>query len=97
MKKIPLFLAALAIVAIASCTNDQYAGGDDIPGNNTLGINFISGNKAMTRADITGADAATLLGNKFRVYGTSTSSANVTTPVFDIPHRLKYKYIAKVI
>ena len=83
MKKIQFFLAAFAMVAIAGCTSDQYAGGDEIPGNNTLGINFISGNKAMTRADITGADAATLLGNKFRVYGTSTSSANVTTPVFD--------------
>lgn len=83
MKKIQFFLAAFAMVAIAGCTSDQYAGGDEIPGNNTLGINFISGNKAMTRADITGADAAALLGNKFRVYGTSTSSANVTTPVFD--------------
>jgi len=83
MKKIPYFLAALAMVAIASCTNDQYAGGNDIPGNNTLGINFMSGNKSMTRANLTGADAATLLNNTFRVYGTSTNSDGVTTPVFD--------------
>ena len=84
MKNIAFFLAAFAIVAIASCTSDQYAGGDEIPGNNTLGINFISGNKAMTRADITGADAAALLGNKFVVSGyKGNTTATVGTMVFD--------------
>ncbi|MBP5342174.1 MAG: hypothetical protein J6W75_01015 [Bacteroidaceae bacterium] len=82
MKKFPFFLAA-ALVAFASCTNDQYAGGDDIPGNKTLAINFLGGNKSMTRADATGADAAALLGNSFRVYGTVTDASNVMTPVFD--------------
>lgn len=76
-------LAAVALVAFASCTNEQYAGGDDIPGNKTLAINFLSGNKSMTRSDITGAAAATLLNNKFRVYGTVTNENDVTTPVFD--------------
>ncbi len=83
MKKIAFFLAAFAMVAIVSCTNDQYAGGDDIPGNKTLGINFSSGNKSMTRANATGATAAGLLGNSFRVYGTLTNNDGVTTPVFD--------------
>ena len=82
MKKFSFFLAAFAMVAIASCTSDQYAGGNDIPGNNTLSINFESGSKGMTRADATGADAATLLNNTFRVYGTQTTGG-AETPVFD--------------
>ena len=83
MKKSIYFLAAFAMVAIASCTSDQYTGGDDIPGNKTLGINFSSGSKLITRADLKGAEAATLLGNTFRVYGTVTGTNGITTPVLD--------------
>ena len=83
MKKILFFLAAIALVAFASCTNEQFAGGDDIPGNKTLAINFLSGSKSMTRSDATGAAAAELLNKTFRVYGTVTNDQNITSPVFD--------------
>ena len=87
MKKISFFLVAFAMVAIASCTSDQYAGGNDIPGNNTLSINFESGSKGMTRADATGAEAAALLGKQFVVSGykgTNTQWADGdNTIVFD--------------
>ena len=73
MKTKYFFFAALAGMTLASCS------GDDIASNNssTLGdenssngaIVFTSGANAITRADKVGADAAALLGNKFKVGG----------------------------
>ena len=71
MKK-NLFLAALAIVALASCTDSEFVG-DNSPDNNPTAnenaIVFNSGAKTVTRADHVGADAADLLGGKFIVEG----------------------------
>lgn len=74
MMKKNLFLAALAIVALASCTDSEFVG-DNSPTNPNTGpgaekaIVFNSGAKTVTRADHLGADAADLLGGKFIVEG----------------------------
>ncbi|MBR4897317.1 MAG: hypothetical protein IKZ48_00810 [Prevotella sp.] len=73
MKK-NLFLAALALVALASCTDSEFVG-DNSPTNPNTGpgaekaIVFNSGANATTRANHVGADAADLLGGKFIVEG----------------------------
>lgn len=71
MKKYLFFAAAL--VALASCSDDNFVGnnspnqgGEDASGG---AIVFSSGAKAITRADHVGADAASLLSNKFIVGG----------------------------
>ncbi len=69
-----LFFAVLAGVALASCSNDEYIAGS-LPSQQPveepieLPILFGSLKSNTTRADITGADAANLLGKKFVVYG----------------------------
>ena len=85
MKKITISLAVAATMILAGCTNDELVNVNvnDAPvvsSNNA--INFGGGSNKVTRADITGADAATLLNNTFRVYGV-TKSGDVETPVFD--------------
>lgn len=72
MKKVFLF-AAVALVALASCSSDELVG-DPSPTVVTdpnpeapSAILFSSASKSITRADFTGADAAKLLGNKFVV------------------------------
>lgn len=70
MKKVYLIFAALTSVALFSCTGDELA--ENAPVTNPeveKPIVFSSLNKGMTRADYTGKDAATLLGNKFVVTG----------------------------
>ena len=70
MKKINLTLATLAVIALASCTNDEIA--DTSPVNNPeqeTPIVFSSLKKGMTRNDFIGADAASLLGKQFVVSG----------------------------
>lgn len=78
MKKIHFFLATAAI-ALASCANDDYVGGET---GGTLGngyqIGFSAGSSAVTRADKTGADAALLLNNQFKVYGVKQNTASAT-------------------
>ena len=69
MKK--YLLIATALVALASCSDDNFVG-DNSPnqgGENGNGgaIVFNSGTKTITRADHVGADAASLLNNKFYV------------------------------
>lgn len=79
MKKY-LFIAT-ALVALASCSDDTFVG-DNSPtneGNYGTEIVFSSGTKAITRADKTGADAATLLGKNFVVEG--VKYASTTQPV----------------
>ena len=71
MKKSLLTFAAFAGLALTSCTGDEFA--DSSPGKTVNDVNgetpivFSSLNKGMTRADFTGSDAATKLGNKFVV------------------------------
>lgn len=88
MKKY-LFFAA-AFVALASCSNDSFVG-DNSPtmggeSGNGGAIVFASSSKGITRGDIYGSAAATLLGNNFYVTGTKgTEAAKSPTPtlVFD--------------
>ena len=89
MKKSYLILAAIASVALASCSNEEFVGDNTPTGGSpseTQAIIFSSSTKAMTRADIMGSAAADLLGNNFYVTGTKgTEAATSPTPtlVFD--------------
>lgn len=73
MKKSYLFLAATAILALASCSENTYLGENEENAKGTGGaISFSNGFTALTRAggDKTiGADAADLLGQQFIVGG----------------------------
>ena len=71
MKKIYLILAAAVGMTITSCTSNEYLGEMD-PNAQTINdgsIRFGTATKGMTRADHVGADAASLLNNKFIVGG----------------------------
>lgn len=86
MKK-KLFFAAVAIVALASCSSEEIIGDSPTPNPNSgieNGIVFSSASKATTRGDIYGAAAADLLGTEFIVTGvkgdgTGTAQSNVFT------------------
>lgn len=83
MKKY-LFFAATALVALASCTDDNFAG-DNSPNTSQStpdAIAFSSGTKAFTRADHEGSDAAGLLSNNFVVEGVK-GDGSTQTGVFD--------------
>lgn len=83
MKK-KLFLATMALVALASCTDETFLG-DNSPtnqGNETQAIVFNSGAKTITRADHVGADAAAMLNNKF-IVGGFKGDGSTMTQVFD--------------
>ena len=81
MKKTTLLIAAATMV-LASCTNDELVNLNEAPETNYPAINFSGGGNKVTRADITGADAASLLNNTFRVYGV-TRNGDIETPVLD--------------
>ncbi len=72
MKK-KLFFAAVALVALASCTSDEMIGeNNNSPNPNPSPekpIEFNSGAYAITRGDFTGSDAAAKLGENFVVEG----------------------------
>ena len=82
MKK-KLLIAAIAITALASCSNEDFVGDQNLQ--NSSGTNgaiqFISNTPAITRAERTEADAASDLGYSFAVYATKTVGA-VTSNVF---------------
>ena len=85
MKKSYLFLAAIASIALVSCSDEEYLG-ENNPNHTSFGIpnaiNFGTAAKKTTRADDhVGADAATLLNNNFVFAGTKGTSP--TTFVFD--------------
>jgi len=88
MRKNLLIIAAIATTMLAGCSSDDFVGEDSITDpTNQVPINFGSYFKAMTRADVTGADAAALLGNKFVVSGykgsQTTWNASDNSIVFD--------------
>ena len=85
MKKFYLFLAAVAGMTLVSCTNDDIVGENAVANSEKeTAIVFGSLKSGFTRADITGKDAATLLGNKFVVSGyKGTSTATVGNIVFN--------------
>ena len=88
MKKYYSFIA-LATIALASCTSDEFVGENAPTQKGTEGgsiISFVSSGQGRTRADITGDAAATLLNNHFYVTGTkgTEQEANPTENlVFD--------------
>ncbi len=89
MKK-KLFFAAVALVALASCTSDDFIGDVTTPQDNSPSesdaIMFSSASKGITRAVISGDAAADLLGKHFYVTGTKGTEAETSptpTLVFD--------------
>ena len=86
MKKVILF-AAVALVALASCSSDEMMGvstpQDNSPSGVSNAIAFSSTAKGITRADLYGSAAATKLDNKFVVYGTKHASAEDKTATND--------------
>ena len=89
MKKKVLF-AAMALVALASCTSDEVVSLTSPPEptptdlETSEAIVFSSASKGTTRADIKGADAAALLGNAFVVSGyKGNETKTVGSIVFD--------------
>lgn len=93
MKK-QFFFAAMALVALASCSSEEIIGDSPTPNPEKASdaIVFSSGTKAITRGDITGPEAAKKLGNFFYVMGTKADvtatpmipeGSPTTIPVFD--------------
>lgn len=89
MMKKNLFLAALAIVALASCTDSEFVG-DNSPDNNPTAnekaIVFNTSKGAVTRGDLTGQEAAKALDYAFVIGGFKGSSSVTSTDgakVFD--------------
>ena len=83
MKKYYSFIA-LAALALASCTSDEFVGDNKIETlNKESQILFSSGTSSLTRADHVGADAAALLNSQFVVGGFKGTASPATTTVFD--------------
>ena len=82
-----LFFAAVALVALASCTSDDFVGDVTNPQDNSPSVEnaivFNSGAKGTTRADHVGADAANMLSNHFTVGGFKSSDGTTRSTVFD--------------
>lgn len=87
MMKKNLFFAAMALVALASCTSDEMVEvttpQDNSPSDVSKAIVFSPTTKNVTRADLYGSDAAAKLGNKFVVYGTKHVTAEDKTAAND--------------
>ena len=69
MKKIYLFLAAMASVALVGCTSEELPTVQTTQVEEPGAIVFGAGTTKLTRADLYGSAAAAKLGNKFVVYG----------------------------
>ena len=86
MKKVILF-AAVALVALASCSSDEMMGVSTPQDNSPTGVSnaiaFSSTSKGITRADLYGSAAAAKLGNKFVVYGTKHVATEDNTATND--------------
>lgn len=85
MKK-KLLIAALAGVALASCTNEDFVGVSEVetPPSAENMISFGGAGSNLTRAAATGADAAALLNNQFTVLGNLVNGeTGATETVFD--------------
>ena len=77
MKK--YFLFAMSIVALGSCTNDEFVGDQELVNQTKQGsIVFTTNTPAVTRA-LTGADAAAKLNKNFVVEGIKTINTTTTT------------------
>ncbi len=75
MKK--FYLLATALVALASCTSDEFIGDQSLAEANGSGaISFNSTSQGLTRADKSGADAAADLNNQFYVFAVKNETAD---------------------
>ena len=83
MKKHYLLASAIAALTLVSCSDDDFMGPNN-PGKDEAPapIELFSAAKTMSRATLTGADAANKLGNKFVVFGESFVGSTATT-IFD--------------
>ena len=82
MKKSYLILAAIASVALASCSSEEYLGEFEGAIHGEKAISFNTGFNAITRGEKTGAEAAAELNNNFIFAGTKSTSTTSST-VFD--------------
>lgn len=73
------FLACSA-AAFVSCSSDEYLGSTPVKEEGQTAILFQSVKKNVTRATTSGSEAAELLGNHFRVYGTMLKDGATTIP-----------------
>ena len=80
MNKLVFSLGTLLL--LASCSENTYLGDQEGGQNQTGAINFGTGIGALTRADLSGADAAAKLNNKFIVSGFKGDGTTMTK-VFD--------------
>ena len=89
MKKSYLIMAAIASIALASCSDEQFVGDiDQGAGHGLKEISFASSSGKTTRGatDFTGSAAAAKLNGQFIVggfKGTGTTASPATSPVFD--------------
>lgn len=86
MKKNTFIAASVAALAFTACTENEYIGEVNDPQGKFAEITFTSKSGAVTRAEKTGAEAATLLGKNFVVEGTKGAlpeSTPTTNVVFD--------------
>lgn len=63
-----IYILTLVAILLTGCASDEFTGRKANP-DGEVAITFSSGANGITRADKTGADAATLLGNNFVVEG----------------------------
>lgn len=79
-----IYILTLAAALLTGCASDEFTGRKANP-DGEVAITFSSGANGMTRADKTGADAATLLGNNFVVEGVKGDGVDYTKAqvVFD--------------
>lgn len=90
MKKIMLFAAPVAALALAACSSDEYLGeGPAQTSGAQSEITFGSRSVSASRADHVGADAAELLNNNFVVEGVK-GDGSTQTEVFD-HYRINWK------
>ena len=80
MKKNYLLATALAIMTMASCSDNDFVGDQEVQNAKKGAIQFVSNTPSITRAR-TGSDAASDLGYSFAVYATKTVSST-TSNVF---------------
>ncbi len=80
-------LLALSGLIWAGCASDDYVGDHpDGTRQTTNTIAFGAGSDAVTRANLTGQDAATKLNNKFFVYGIKSTSTAAVFPSYEVDY-----------
>ena len=99
MKK-NLSYAALAIMALVSCTSNDYVGDQKALENTETNRSISFGFDVPRPTRATGSDATTALDNQFIVYGEKSETADGAAPVTDgsTTHQLVFKnYVLKYI